>query len=121
MLHDSPPLTSNLPAAPLPPSAGSVPLPGTPLPGGLRVVGAWRGVAVIARSYPVSKGGPLGWEVQLEEMANCAEQLASGTGLVALRRRPSDCAWQPSAGLPPSALGVACPDYEFFASRMRRG
>ena len=62
--------------------------PGTPLADGARVVGSWRGVAVLARGYPVAKGGPLGWEIQLAEMAQCAAQLASGTGLLALRPHP---------------------------------
>lgn len=99
------------------------PTPGTPLAGGARVVGSWRGVAVLARPYPVSKGGPLGWEIQLEEMAACAERLAGGCGLVALRprpRAPPGARWDRLARLPPAQLGVACPDYEFFCSRMQR-
>lgn len=48
---------------PAPTLAGLCPAPGTPLADGARVVGSWRGMAVLARPYPVAKGGPLGWEV----------------------------------------------------------
>lgn len=95
--------------------------PGALLPDGARVLGSWRGVAVLARSYPVAKGGPLGWEIQQEEMSICAERLASGTGLVALQPCASGRGgWGEVCGLPPAALGIRCPDYEFFCSRMQR-
>jgi hypothetical protein len=96
--------------------------PGTPLADGARVVGSWRGVAVLARGYPVAKGGPLGWETQQAEMAQCAAQLASGAGLLALRPHVCEDAavLDPVAGLPPAVLGVSCPDYDFFCNRMRR-
>ena len=102
--------------------AGLCPAPGTLVAGGARVVGCWRGVAVLARPHPVSKGGPLGWEIQQEEMAACAERLATGGGLLALRPRAGAPrgAWHRLAGLSAAQLGVACPDYEFFASRMQR-
>jgi hypothetical protein len=83
------------------------------------VVGCWRGTAVLARPYPVAKGGPLGWDIQRQEMEQCAERLASGAGLVALRL--GDAGWEPDAS-PPAAeqLGIACPDYDFFRSRTSR-
>lgn len=115
---DSSPHYPHTPALPCPPADAAVPLPppGTPLAGGARLLGTWRGVAVLARPYPVAKGGPLGWEIQQEEMALCAERLASGGGLVALRPA-SGGRWQELRGLPPAQLGVGCPDYEFFMSR----
>ncbi|PSC70934.1 MATE efflux family isoform A [Micractinium conductrix] len=112
--------TDCLVAAQLPADAAvPLPPPGTPLAGGARLLGTWRGVAVLARPYPVAKGGPLGWEIQQEEMALCAERLASGGGLVALRPA-SGGRWQELRGLPPAQLGVGCPDYEFFMSRSAR-
>ncbi len=97
----------------------------------MRLLGSWRGVAVLERPYPVAKGGPLGWEIQQEEMAQCAERLASGAGLVALRPRLPGTAgssggdaaggasveWEPHGQLSAASLGVSCPDYEFFAAR----
>lgn len=62
------------------PTPGLCPAPGTPLADGSRVVGSWRGVAVLARSYPVAKGGPLGWEVS-------SWWLGSSLGRCASRRR----------------------------------
>lgn len=93
--------------------------PRTLLADGSRVVGCWRGAAVLARPYPVAKGGPLGWDIQREEMEQCAERLAGGGGLVVLRR--SDAGWQPETS-PPDAeqLGIACPDLDFFRSRTGR-
>lgn len=80
-------------------------------------------MAVLARPYPVAKGGPLGWEIQLEEMAQCAERLAGGVGLVALRPRPGappGTQWERAEGVSPEALGISCPDYHFFASHMQQ-
>lgn len=107
-------------AAQLPP--GATPALGSLLVDGGRVIGTWRGMAVVSRSYPVAKGGPLGWEIQQEEMAQCAERLACGTGLVALRPCAArdgrgGVAWERLARLPRAALGVSCPDYDFFCSR----
>ncbi|KAL4448173.1 hypothetical protein ABPG75_005392 [Micractinium tetrahymenae] len=118
--------TETLVAAQLPP--GVSPAPSAALAGGARLLGSWRGVAVLARPYPVAKGGPLGWEIQQEEMAQCAERLAAGAGLVALRPRApragaaggASVEWERHGRLPPAALGVACPDYEFFAARAAR-
>ena len=93
--------------------------PGAQLGEGSRVVGTWRGVAVLARPYPLAKGGPLGWEIQQEEMAQCAHRLACGAGLAALHPADDGVGWRAVGGLPPTTLGVSCPDYHFFASRMR--
>eukprot|EP00887_Chlorella_sp_A99_P007431 scaffold2.g7431.t1 len=98
-------------AAQLPP--GPCPAPGALLADGSRVLRTWRGLAVIARPYPLARGGPVGWEIQRQAMTECAARLAAGAGLAA--------AVHPDAGAaaPPARL-VSCPDYDFFASRAAR-
>lgn len=134
--HPTPHTPTHLPIGPpsVVPGAGTSAPPGTSLASGARLLGSWRGVAVLARPYPVAKGGPLGWEIQQEEMAQCAERLAGGAGLVALRprRAPAGAAsvdraaadssveWDRHGRLPAAALGVSCPDYEFFTARSAR-
>lgn len=44
--------------------AGLTALPGSDLGGGARVVGVHNGVAVLQRTYPLAKGGPMSWEVR---------------------------------------------------------
>ena len=83
----------------------------------------WRGLAVIAKPYPVSRGGQLGWEIQQEEMAACARVLSSGAGLMVLQpaaggQQQGQQQQQPS-GQRPGRL-VSCPDYDFFISRSFR-
>jgi hypothetical protein len=70
----------------------------------------------------------MGWEIQQDEMAQCAERLANGIGLVALRPRPpppgassaASASWDRVSRLPASELGICCPDFEFFSSRRER-
>jgi hypothetical protein len=89
-----------------------------PGPGNASVAAVGPRAAVIRKDYPVAKGGPLSWEIQLEELEEGARRLALRQGLV--RSRPA----------PPAAAAVAvdeedqepqscCPDYDFFSSRRR--
>ncbi|GAB4817490.1 hypothetical protein N2152v2_004536 [Parachlorella kessleri] len=96
--------TETLVAAQLPEDV--LPSPGTLLADGSRVMGCWRGVAVVAKPYPSAKGGAMAWEVRLEELAETAGRLATGAGL--------QCRL-PDGRLVPA--GVRCPDHDFFASR----
>lgn len=93
--------TETLVAAPLSGGAAALPVAGG------SCVGCWRGQALHARPYPVSKGGPLSWEIELEELEEGAQRLALGLGL--MHRSDGSGGWEPAP--------VRCPDWDFFCSR----
>lgn len=96
---------------------------GDVLPGAANasVAGVWLRTAVVRKDYPLAKGGPLSWEIQLEELEEGARRLALRQGLVkmnksghgnAAREAPRD---EEDLEEPASC----CPDYDFFSSRRR--
>jgi hypothetical protein len=66
---------------------------------------------VVKKEYPLFKGGPLSWEIQLEELEEGAQRLALCRGLVR--------ADQGHAEQETDEMDSCCPDYDFFTSRRR--
>lgn len=60
------------------------------------------------RLLPSTPTPPHTPQIQQEEMAQCAERLACGAGLLALRPLPGSADWDAFAGLPAGELGVSC-------------
>jgi hypothetical protein len=81
---------------------------GDSLPGSTNacVVSAGPGNLVVKKDYPLSKGGPLSWDIQMEELTEGAKRLALGTGLHPEDRDDTE----------PVSDSI-CPDYQFFLSR----
>ena len=87
-----------------------------PGPANASVAGVWPRAAVIRKDYPLVKGGPLSWEIQLEELEEGARRLALQQGL--MKMRPGGLTGleeNGEEGEPESC----CPDYDFFSSRRR--
>ena len=82
---------------------------GDSLPGSTHacVVNVSSSYVVVKKDYPLSKGGPLSWDIQLEELADGARRLALGLGIETV---------DTSAGPFPEDDDI-CPDYQFFVSR----
>jgi hypothetical protein len=82
---------------------------GDSLPGSTNacVVSVSSGYVVVKKDYPISKGGPLSWDIQLEELAEGAKRLALGLGIQPLH----DNAVSTLQG------EDICPDYQFFVAR----
>jgi hypothetical protein len=100
---------------------------GDVLPGAANasVAGVWPRAAVIRKDYPLAKGGPLSWEIQLEELEEGARRLALRQGLVKINKSGAA-----AHGNSHHAVGAmhgeeeeepesCCPDYDFFSSRRR--
>ncbi len=88
---------------------------GDSLPGSTNacVVNVSTGYVVVKKDYPLCKGGPLSWEIQMEELAEGAKRLALGVGIVSVNgARSSD-----PADLAVVDASETCPDYAFFLSR----
>lgn len=131
--------TDTLVAVDLPPQIGGRGLrPGDALPGptNARVAGVWPGTAVIRKDYPLAKGGPLSWEIQLEELEEGARRLALSLGLVKAETCRStssgdmdstatvdgSCDTDPlpaDSDLAPLEPESCCPDFDFFWARKR--
>jgi len=81
---------------------------GDSLPGSTNacVVSAGPGNLVVKKDYPLSKGGPLSWDIQMEELTEGAKRLALGTGLHLEEGEETE----------PVSDNI-CPDYQFFLSR----
>lgn len=96
---------------------------GDVLPGAANasVAGVWPRTAVIRKDYPLAKGGPLSWEIQLEELEEGARRLALRQGLVKINKPGNGNAAGEACGEEEEEEGLAscCPDYEFFSSRRR--
>ncbi|RMZ56877.1 hypothetical protein APUTEX25_002966 [Auxenochlorella protothecoides] len=74
--------------------------------------------AVLSTPYPLSRGGPLSWDIQLEELWEGAERLASGAEARARGGGGADTRGKDGADAPrASGRFPACPDYHFFVSR----
>lgn len=69
------------------------------------VVNVSSNYVVVKKDYPLSKGGPLSWDIQLEELADGARRLALGVGIEVGKQATS---------FPGDDI---CPDYQFFVSR----
>lgn len=67
---------------------------------------------VVKKDYPLYKGGPLSWEIQLEELEEGAQRLALCRGLVKAGQRRH-------AEQETDEMESCCPDYDFFTSRRR--
>ena len=82
---------------------------GDSLPGSTHacVVNVSSNYVVVKKDYPLSKGGPLSWDIQLEELADGARRLALGVGIEAAD----------SSGNSSFPEDDICPDYQFFVSR----
>lgn len=109
--------TETLVAVDLPAQMGARGLrKGDALPGptNARVAGVWPGTAVIRKDYPLAKGGPLSWEIQMEELEEGAKRLALSLGLV--KAGVADDG--PAAGEEGSEESC-CPDFDFFWARRR--
>jgi len=107
-------------AVDLPPQLGGRSLrSGDALPGpaNARVEGVWPGTAVIRKDYPLAKGGPLSWEIQLEELEEGARRLSLGLGLIKADGG-IDSEFE-SSGSPPAEPDTCCPDFDFFWTRRR--
>lgn len=98
--------TDTLVEVPLPP--GYVAMPGERLANGAKVLGMYGDKIVVMKPYPVSKGGPMSWEIQLEELEDGAKKLALAHDLISGVGPDQD----DGAG-----AGSCCPDYDFFSSR----
>ena len=82
---------------------------GDSLPGSTNacVVSVRSGYVVVKKDYPISKGGPLSWDIQLEELADGAKRLALGLGIQSIHDNAVS-----------SLQGEdICPDYQFFVAR----
>lgn len=105
------------------PSAGLSLQHGDSLPGpaNASIAGLWPGAAVVRKDYPLSKGGPLSWEIQLEELEEGARRLALSQGLVRDRyAADGETAGSPQQGAHEDEEPESCcPDYDFFSSRRR--
>jgi len=97
---------------------------GDVLPGAANasVAGVWPRTAVIRKDYPLAKGGPLSWEIQLEELEEGARRLALRQGLVKFNKPGNGnavgeaCGEEGGDGEEPASC---CPDFDFFSSRRR--
>lgn len=78
--------------------------------------GVWERQKVIQMDYPLDKGGPLSWEIQMEELDEGAARLSSGVGLVPCSRASAD---DVSSLDEEGHNATCCPDFEFFKSRKR--
>lgn len=87
-----------------------------PGPSNASVAGVWPRAAVIRKDYPLAKGGPLSWEIQLEELEEGARRLALQQGL--LKIRPGGITGPEEDGQEEEPAS-RCPDYDFFSSRRR--
>lgn len=89
---------------------------GDSLPGSTNacVVNVSTGYVVVKKDYPLCKGGPLSWEIQMEELAEGAKRLALGVGVVSVKSPNNE-----GESADPAAVDMAeaCPDYAFFLSR----
>lgn len=81
---------------------------GDSLPGSTNacVVNVSSSYVVVKKDYPLSKGGPLSWDIQLEELSDGARRLALGLGIETVDGKVA-----------PSPGDDICPDYQFFVSR----
>jgi len=81
---------------------------GDSLPGSTNacVVSVSSGYVVVKKNYPLSKGGPLSWDIQQEELAEGARRLALGLGIHKQQNTAAE-----------SLNEDICPDYQFFVSR----
>jgi len=81
---------------------------GDSLPGSTHacVVNVSSSYVVVKKDYPLSKGGPLSWDIQLEELADGARRLALGLGIETV-----------DSAAPFPEDDDICPDYQFFVSR----
>jgi hypothetical protein len=88
---------------------------GDSLPGSTNacVVNVSTGYVVVKKDYPLCKGGPLSWEIQMEELAEGAKRLALGKGIVSVNSAKSSNAADPAV----VDASETCPDYAFFLSR----
>lgn len=84
----------------------------------------WESMKVVSRDYPLEKGGPLSWEIQLEELDEGAARLAKGIGLSSCFE--SKCNNYTQEGIDGRTFedsdlksGSLCPDFDFFSSRKR--
>ncbi|KAL6777329.1 hypothetical protein ACKKBF_B21095 [Auxenochlorella protothecoides x Auxenochlorella symbiontica] len=85
---------------------------------GVVVEHLWSCGAVLSTPYPLSRGGPLSWDIQLEELWEGAERLASGAEARARGGGGADTRGKDGADAPrASGRFPACPDYHFFVSR----
>jgi len=89
---------------------------GDSLPGSTNacVVNVSSGYVVVKKNYPLSKGGPLSWDIQMEELAEGAKRLALGVGIVSAN---DGAGTRPAADPTAADIADACPDYAFFLSR----
>ena len=94
---------------------------GDVLPGAANasVAGVWPRTAVIRKDYPLAKGGPLSWEIQLEELEEGARRLALRQGLVKIKPSSGSAAGDAANGDEEEEPESCCPDYDFFSSRRR--
>lgn len=85
---------------------------GDSLPGSTNacVVNVSSGYLVVKKDYPLCKGGPLSWDIQMEELAEGAKRLALGVGVVSRAKTSSEANQT-------ADVADACPDYAFFLSR----
>jgi Protein of unknown function (DUF789) len=100
---------------------------GDSLPGSANasVAGVWPRTAVIRKDYPLAKGGPLSWEIQLEELEEGARRLALRQGLVKIQKSGNggnsnnDAVGVTASVEEEEEAESCCPDYDFFSSRRR--
>lgn len=96
-----------------------------------KLLGIWSGTAVMRKDYPISKGGPLSWDIQMEELEEGARRLALGEGLMRIDRSDSIAELGNDIDTNATESGdgkrskssekesSCCPDYDFFSSRRR--
>ena len=89
---------------------------GDSLPGSTNacVVSVSSGYVVVKKNYPLSKGGPLSWDIQQEELAEGARRLALGLGI---HKQQHGTTTQTGSSEAVSSHEDICPDYQFFVSR----
>ena len=94
---------------------------GDQLPGAANasVAGVWPRTAVIRKDYPLAKGGPLSWEIQLEEFEEGARRLALRQGLVKIKPLGAATVGGVVGQEEEEEPESCCPDYDFFSSRRR--